>query len=131
MAPHPSPPSPTTASLSGKPAVIPAPPIPQPPSSSSATATSASPIPPALSSGSPTPNFVLRNSTGVVWSTFDNPTDTLLPNQNFTSSQKLESGLYSFRLLRSGNLTLRWNDSIEYWNSGVNSHCQMGQGCVT
>ncbi|CAL5387590.1 unnamed protein product [Camellia sinensis] len=66
-------------------------------------------------------NFVLRNSTGVVWSTFDNPTDTLLPNQNFTSSQKLESGLYSFRLLSSGNLTLRWNDSIEYWNSGVNS----------
>ncbi|KAI8013038.1 G-type lectin S-receptor-like serine/threonine-protein kinase [Camellia lanceoleosa] len=68
-----------------------------------------------------TGNFVLRNSTGVVWSTFDNPTDTLLPNQNFTSSKKLVSGLYSFRLLNSGNLTLQWNDSIEYWNSGVNS----------
>ncbi|KAL7231932.1 hypothetical protein ACSBR2_010033 [Camellia fascicularis] len=66
-------------------------------------------------------NFILRNSTDLVWSTFDNPTGTLLPNQNFTSSKKLESGLFSFRLLISRNLTLQWNNSIVYWNSSVNS----------
>ncbi|KAI8032110.1 G-type lectin S-receptor-like serine/threonine-protein kinase [Camellia lanceoleosa] len=66
-------------------------------------------------------NFILRNSTDLVWSTFDNPTNTLLPNQNFTSSKKLESGLFSFRLLISGNLTLQWNNSIVYWNSNPSS----------
>lgn len=29
--------------------------------------------------------------------------------------------MYSFRLISSGNLTLRWNDSIVYWNKGLNS----------
>lgn len=31
----------------------------------------------------------------------------------------MRNGLYSFRLDRSGNLTLTWNDSIVYYNSGV------------
>ncbi|KAF2291313.1 hypothetical protein GH714_022612 [Hevea brasiliensis] len=62
-------------------------------------------------------NLVLRNGTGFpVWSSFQNPTDTIVPNQNFTVNQALQSGLYSFRLRNPGNLTLRWNDSIIYWN---------------
>ncbi|PSS00139.1 G-type lectin S-receptor-like serine/threonine-protein kinase [Actinidia chinensis var. chinensis] len=66
-------------------------------------------------------NFVLRNGNVSVWSTFDNPTDTILPSQNFTINRELRSGLYSFSLLRSGNLTLKWNNSIVYWNLGLNS----------
>ncbi|XP_057504675.1 G-type lectin S-receptor-like serine/threonine-protein kinase At1g34300 isoform X1 [Actinidia eriantha] len=60
-------------------------------------------------------NFVLQNGTVPVWSTFDNPTDTILPSQNFTTREVLRSGLYSFSL-SSGKLTLRWNSSILYWN---------------
>ena len=33
----------------------------------------------------------------------------------------LRSGSYSFRLRTSGNLTLLWNDTIEYHNQGLNS----------
>ncbi|KAA8538592.1 hypothetical protein F0562_028214 [Nyssa sinensis] len=53
-------------------------------------------------------NFVLRNGNVSIWSTFDNPTDTIVPSQNFTTGKVLRSGLYSFALLSSGNLTLRW-----------------------
>ncbi|WCJ44093.1 G-type lectin S-receptor-like serine/threonine-protein kinase At1g34300 [Euphorbia peplus] len=67
-------------------------------------------------------NLVLRNRTGgSVWSTFQNPTDTIVPDQNFTANQVLKSGFYSFHLLDSGNVTLTWNDSIVYWNQGLNS----------
>ncbi|KAL7208844.1 hypothetical protein ACSBR1_030554 [Camellia fascicularis] len=66
-------------------------------------------------------NFVLRNATVSVWSTFDYPTDTILPSQNFTIDKVLRSGLYSFSLLSSGNLTLKWNNTILYWNLGLNS----------
>ncbi|XP_010263190.1 PREDICTED: G-type lectin S-receptor-like serine/threonine-protein kinase At1g34300 [Nelumbo nucifera] len=68
-----------------------------------------------------TGNFVLRNDSVMVWSTFDNPTDTILPTQNFTMDKRLRSGSYSVVLLKSGNLTLRWNDTIVYWNQGLNS----------
>ncbi|KAJ6422079.1 hypothetical protein OIU84_027090 [Salix udensis] len=50
-------------------------------------------------------NLVLKNGTLTVWSSFDIPTDTIVPNQT----------------LSTGNLTLRWNDTIEYWNKGLNS----------
>ncbi|KAJ8760415.1 hypothetical protein K2173_015082 [Erythroxylum novogranatense] len=66
-------------------------------------------------------NFVLSNATAAIWSTFTHPTDTIVPNQNFTVGQVLTSGNYSFHFLRSGNLTLRWNNSIVYWNQGLNS----------
>ncbi|KAJ6859147.1 hypothetical protein NC652_041445 [Populus alba x Populus x berolinensis] len=66
-------------------------------------------------------NLVLKNGTSVVWSSFDHPTDTIVPNQTFSVDQVLRSGSYSFRFLRTGNLTLRWNDTIEYWNKGLNS----------
>ncbi|KAK4490085.1 hypothetical protein RD792_000740 [Penstemon davidsonii] len=67
-------------------------------------------------------NFVLKNSSdAVLWSTFNHPTDTIVPTQNFNVNHTLSSGLYSFRILQNGNLTLRWNNTIEYYNSGLNS----------
>ncbi|PRQ24446.1 putative non-specific serine/threonine protein kinase [Rosa chinensis] len=33
----------------------------------------------------------------------------------------LQSGMYSFRLIKNENLTMLWNDSIVYWNQGLNS----------
>ncbi|CAN6543777.1 unnamed protein product [Malus baccata var. baccata] len=66
-------------------------------------------------------NLVLRNGTVTVWSSFDNPTDSIVPGQNFTVSKVLRSGLYSFKLVKNGNLTLLWNDITVYWNQGLNS----------
>lgn len=66
-------------------------------------------------------NFRLKNGSFTVWSTFENPTDTVLPGQNFSVGNVLRNGPYSFSLLRAGNLTLRWNNSVVYWNKGLNS----------
>ncbi|XP_050366587.1 G-type lectin S-receptor-like serine/threonine-protein kinase At1g34300 [Argentina anserina] len=66
-------------------------------------------------------NLVLRNATAAVWSSFDNPTDTIVPSQNFTVAKVLRSGVYTFKLIENGNLTLLWNDTIVYWNQGLNS----------
>ncbi|KAL6218293.1 PREDICTED: G-type lectin S-receptor-like serine/threonine-protein kinase At1g34300 [Fragaria vesca subsp. vesca] len=66
-------------------------------------------------------NLILRNGTDDVWSSFDNPTDTIVPSQNFTVGKVLRSGMYSFKLIKNGNLTLLWNDTIVYWNQGLNS----------
>ncbi|KAL5715774.1 hypothetical protein ACHQM5_017548 [Ranunculus cassubicifolius] len=66
-------------------------------------------------------NLSLKNGSVTVWSTFQHPTDTLLPNQSFTTKERLESGIYSFALLDSGNLTLRWNTTTIYWTQGLNS----------
>ncbi|KAJ7969719.1 S-receptor-like serine/threonine-protein kinase [Quillaja saponaria] len=66
-------------------------------------------------------NLVLSNGSRPVWSSFDNPTDAIVPSQNFTVGKVLRSGSYSFNLLSSGNLTLTWNSSIVYWNKGLNS----------
>ncbi|XP_054806234.1 G-type lectin S-receptor-like serine/threonine-protein kinase At1g34300 [Prosopis cineraria] len=66
-------------------------------------------------------NLILSNRTGVVWSSFDYPTDTIVPSQNFTTGMFLRSGEYSFTVTSSGNLTLRWNDSVPYWDRGLNS----------
>ncbi|KAE8685675.1 G-type lectin S-receptor-like serine/threonine-protein kinase [Hibiscus syriacus] len=67
-------------------------------------------------------NFQLLNGDSFpVWSSFENPTDTLVPSQNFTVGKILRSGSYSLSLGRSGNLTLKWNDSVEYWRLGFNS----------
>ncbi|KAJ6297338.1 hypothetical protein OIU78_022970 [Salix suchowensis] len=65
-------------------------------------------------------NLVLKNGTSTVWSSFDIPTDTIVPNQTLSAKQVLRSGSYSFTFLSTGNLTLRWNDTIEYWNKGLN-----------
>ncbi|KAL6492836.1 hypothetical protein OROGR_032595 [Orobanche gracilis] len=67
-------------------------------------------------------NFVLKNSSGAaMWSAFDHPTDTIVPTQNLNVSHTLSSGLYSFKIQNNGNLTLLWNNTIIYHNSGLNS----------
>ncbi|XP_043707778.1 G-type lectin S-receptor-like serine/threonine-protein kinase At1g34300 [Telopea speciosissima] len=66
-------------------------------------------------------NLSLMNGSVTVWSTFQNPTDTILPTQNFTTAMVLQSGFYSFNLLSRGNLTLKWNNTIVYWNQALNS----------
>ncbi|GER37790.1 serine/threonine-protein kinase [Striga asiatica] len=67
-------------------------------------------------------NLVLTNSSGgAVWSSFDHPTDTIVPGQPLRVNHTLSSGLYSFRLQTNGNLTLLWNNTIVYYNSGLNS----------
>ncbi|KAL0438002.1 UNVERIFIED_CONTAM: G-type lectin S-receptor-like serine/threonine-protein kinase [Sesamum latifolium] len=66
--------------------------------------------------------FILKNSSGAaLWSTFDHPTDTVVPTQNLNVSHTLSSGLYSFKIQNNGNLTLLWNNTIIYYNSGLNS----------
>ncbi|XP_010478863.1 PREDICTED: G-type lectin S-receptor-like serine/threonine-protein kinase At1g34300 [Camelina sativa] len=64
---------------------------------------------------------LLNNRSVPVWSSFDNPTDTIVQSQNFTVGKVLRSGPYSFQLERNGNLTLRWNNNTVYWNHGLNS----------
>ncbi|KAF8404199.1 hypothetical protein HHK36_009082 [Tetracentron sinense] len=76
-------------------------------------------------------NFVLGNNSVTIWSSFDNPTDTILPTQNFTMAKTLRSGSYSFRLLSSGSLTLQWNDSITYWNQALNSTMSLTSPSLT
>ncbi|KAJ6757962.1 hypothetical protein OIU74_027108 [Salix koriyanagi] len=63
-------------------------------------------------------NLVLKNGTSSVWMTFNYPSDTIVPNQTLRVDQVLTSGSYSFTFLSSGNLTLKWNDNIVYWNRG-------------
>ena len=64
---------------------------------------------------------MLKSGSDIVWSSFDNPTDTVVPSQNFTVNNVLSSGLYSFSLNKSGNLTLRWNNDVVFWSSGLNA----------
>ncbi|KAI4323992.1 hypothetical protein L6164_023560 [Bauhinia variegata] len=67
-------------------------------------------------------NLVLSNGTGIVFSSFENPTDTIVPYQNFTVGKVLKSGLYSFKMQSNlGNLVLSWNGSVSYWDKRVNS----------
>ncbi|XP_008456685.2 G-type lectin S-receptor-like serine/threonine-protein kinase At1g34300 [Cucumis melo] len=72
-----------------------------------------------------TGNLVLLNSSSQpVWSSFDHPTDTIVPSQNFTVGMVLRSGQYSFKLLDVGNITLTWNGDegdVVYWNHGLNT----------
>ncbi|KAG1328027.1 G-type lectin S-receptor-like serine/threonine-protein kinase [Cocos nucifera] len=70
---------------------------------------------------SETGNLVLNNGSGSVWQSFNHPTDTIVQTQNFTLGQTLRSGIYSFSLNATGNLTLTWNDSVFYFNQGFNS----------
>lgn len=67
-------------------------------------------------------NFVLKNGNLSRWTTFDNPSDTILPDQNFTVDHILRCGLYSFRLSRSVEISLQWNNSVVYYTySGINT----------
>ncbi|XP_029118301.1 G-type lectin S-receptor-like serine/threonine-protein kinase At1g34300 [Elaeis guineensis] len=66
-------------------------------------------------------DLVLNNGSASVWQSFSHPTDTIVENQNFTIGQTLRSGIYTFSLNNTGNLTLTWNDSVFYFNQGFNS----------
>ncbi|KAG2384531.1 G-type lectin S-receptor-like serine/threonine-protein [Vigna angularis] len=66
-------------------------------------------------------NLVISNGTSTLWTSFDNPTDTLVQSQNFSVGKVLTSESYFFSLSGIGNLTLKWNNSIEYWTQGLNS----------
>ncbi|XP_047177253.1 G-type lectin S-receptor-like serine/threonine-protein kinase At1g34300 [Vigna umbellata] len=66
-------------------------------------------------------NLVISNGTSILWTSFDNPTDTLVQSQNFSVGKVLTSESYFFSLSGIGNLTLKWNNSIEYWTQGLNS----------
>ncbi|KAA8518202.1 hypothetical protein F0562_015676 [Nyssa sinensis] len=71
-------------------------------------------------------NLVLLNrKKDVVWQSFDNPSDTLLPGQNLSDHQMLRaasrnsiSSFYSLYMDVSGQLKLRWESDVTYWASG-------------
>uniref|UniRef100_A0A5B7B141 Receptor-like serine/threonine-protein kinase n=1 Tax=Davidia involucrata TaxID=16924 RepID=A0A5B7B141_DAVIN len=70
-------------------------------------------------------NLVLLNGKkDIVWQSFDNPSDTLLPGQNLSVHQMLRaasrnsvSSYYSLYIDVSGQLELRWESSVTYWTS--------------
>ncbi|KAL8171866.1 hypothetical protein V2J09_023670 [Rumex salicifolius] len=66
-------------------------------------------------------NLILKNGSVSLWTSFEHPTDTIVPSQNFTTKMALTSGLYSFKLKSIGNLSLMWNESINYWTQRMNS----------
>ncbi|KAL9686604.1 hypothetical protein QQ045_030997 [Rhodiola kirilowii] len=66
-------------------------------------------------------NLVLNNRSVSVWSSFDHPTDTLVPLQNLTVENFLQSGIYSLNFDKSGDMVLKWNHSVEYWQFGSSS----------
>ncbi|XVF56104.1 hypothetical protein PTKIN_Ptkin06aG0090300 [Pterospermum kingtungense] len=78
-------------------------------------------------------NLVLLDAKkDVVWQSFDNPTDTLLPGQRLSTfrtlraaSQSDVSSLYSLYMNVSGQLQLRWESSIIYWRTGRPSHSNL------
>lgn len=71
-------------------------------------------------------NLVLLNKEkDAVWQSFDNPSDTLLPGQNFSISHVLRppsknpvSSYYSLYMDVLGQLQLRWETSVIYWTNG-------------
>ncbi|XP_058750050.1 G-type lectin S-receptor-like serine/threonine-protein kinase At1g34300 [Vicia villosa] len=65
--------------------------------------------------------LVISNGTADIWSSFDHLTDTLLPSQNFSVGMALKSGSYSFNLSNIGNMSLFWNNSVDFWTLGLNS----------
>lgn len=90
----------------------------------------------AISSGSmlDNGNFVLYNSNGgVIWQTYDHPTDTLLPGQRLLTGQRLVSrasrtdlanGVFRLKMQTDGNLVqypidTPDNDSYAYYSSGT------------
>jgi hypothetical protein len=65
-----------------------------------------------------TGNLVMKNSSGIVWQSFDSPTDTLLPTQRITATTKLVSttglhvpGPYIFHFTDSSILSLVYDDA--------------------
>ncbi|KAJ6764002.1 hypothetical protein OIU79_024528 [Salix purpurea] len=92
-------------------------------SSSSATAISVSSTPQVPPCAPPTLRNLGVSMPGPVLKT--QPIDTLVPSQNLTVNQTLRSGVYPFRLLSNGNMSLTWNDSAVYWNQGLSSASEL------
>ncbi|KAL6137976.1 hypothetical protein ACLB2K_063264 [Fragaria x ananassa] len=75
-------------------------------------------------------NLVLLNGEKhIVWQSFNTPSDTLLPGQNFSRSQMLRaasknlvsdymSSYYTLFMNAYGQLQLRWESHFVYWTSG-------------
>ncbi|KAG8646754.1 hypothetical protein MANES_09G025000v8 [Manihot esculenta] len=61
----------------------------------------------------------------VVWQSFDNPSDTILPGQSLSiyktlraASKNSVSSYYSLYMNASGQLQLKWESDVVYWTSG-------------
>ncbi|CAK8543268.1 unnamed protein product [Lathyrus sativus] len=74
----------------------------------------------------------------VIWQSFDNPSDTLLPGQRLSvskylraSSKDLETSYYSLYLNASGRLQLRWESNIVYWTSESHSSTENLTASIT
>ncbi|KAG8648879.1 G-type lectin S-receptor-like serine/threonine-protein kinase SD3-1 isoform X2 [Manihot esculenta] len=71
-------------------------------------------------------NLVLLDKMGaVVWQSFDNPCDTLLPGQKLSvhktlraASKNSVSSYYSLYMNASGQLQLKWESNVVYWTGG-------------
>ncbi|GLJ32946.1 hypothetical protein SUGI_0663540 [Cryptomeria japonica] len=78
-------------------------------------------------------NFVMLsndNKSETVWQSFDYPVDTFLPGMRFGGQQKLvawrssldpANGFFIYQVDPSGakQLVLTWNNSVQYWASGI------------
>ncbi|KAJ4724044.1 G-type lectin S-receptor-like serine/threonine-protein kinase [Melia azedarach] len=75
-------------------------------------------------------NLVLMGTEdNVLWESFNSPTNTLLPGQNFhfpqvlrASSTKATSSFYNFVIRRSGELDLVWESNVTYWRTHLSSN---------
>ncbi|XP_058738282.1 G-type lectin S-receptor-like serine/threonine-protein kinase SD3-1 [Vicia villosa] len=82
-------------------------------------------------------NLVLVDSKqNMIWQSFDNPSDTLLPGQRLhvsktlrASSKDLETSHYSLYLNASGRLQLRWDSNVVYWTG--ESHSSIANANLT
>ncbi|KAJ4706432.1 Protein kinase [Melia azedarach] len=78
-------------------------------------------------------NLVLLNDKkDIVWQSFDTPSDTLLPGQKLSAYKTLRaastdpvSSYYSLYMNDLGQLQLKWETSVNYWNIGRPSHLNL------
>ncbi|KAK4769614.1 hypothetical protein SAY86_027764 [Trapa natans] len=83
-------------------------------------------------------NLVLLNQRkGIVWQSFDTPSDTLLPGQRLHVFGSLRaarvdslSSYYSLYMNASGVLQLRWESNVTYWTGGSPSSDQSNRSVV-
>lgn len=74
-------------------------------------------------------NLVLSDSSHrTVWESFETPSDTLVPGQRLhvgqtlrAASKKSTSSYYNLVMERTGNLVLKWESNVSYWDSGTGS----------